>query len=191
MFESLLRQSGGLRRAASLSQVCGLSRPTISTYLEVLEVTHAIHLLRPYHAGGGRELVKQPKVYGFDTGFVAHVRGWNELRPEDCGQLWENMVLEHLLAQPGQPVVQYWRDRQQREVDFVVPRSRGACDAIECRWDVRGFDPRNLLAMRRLHPRGRNWVVAPNVREPYIREIDGLEVTFTGLVPFDHEVLQY
>ena len=49
--------------------------------------------------------VRQQKVYGFDTGFVVHARGWGELRTEDCGLLWENIVWEHLLAQSGEPVV--------------------------------------------------------------------------------------
>ncbi|MBL8950191.1 MAG: hypothetical protein JNK82_05405 [Myxococcaceae bacterium] len=29
----------------------------------------------------------QPRVYGFDTGFVCHVRGWDSLRAEDHGSL--------------------------------------------------------------------------------------------------------
>ncbi len=181
LLEALLRQNAGLLDVTHLANLCRLSRPTISNYLDVLEVTHVIHLLRPYHGGGRQELVRQQKVYGFDTGFVVHAKGWGELRAEDCGLLWENLVLEHLLAQPGAPTVRYWRDKQKHEVDFVIPREREAADAIECKWNPDRFDPGNLLAFRAIYPRGRNLVVGPHVRENHTRDIAGLPVTFSNL----------
>ena len=84
LLETLLRQSGGLIEGTSLARASGLSRPTTLNYLNVLEVTHAIALLRPYHGGGRRELLQQPKVYGFDTGFVAHARGWKNSWEYPC-----------------------------------------------------------------------------------------------------------
>ena len=121
VFELLLRQSGGMLDATRLAAESGISRPTVTNWLEVYQITHAAHLVRPFSAGGRREIVAQPKVFGFDTGFVCHARGWDDLRPEDCGLLWEHLVLDTLIA-AGVPKVQFWRDKQQREVDFVVPR---------------------------------------------------------------------
>ncbi|MCC7519384.1 MAG: ATP-binding protein [Verrucomicrobiae bacterium] len=181
LVETLLRQNGGLLEVSHLADVCRLSRATIGNYLDVLQVTHLVHLLRPFHGGGKQELVRQQKLYGFDTGFVAHALGWGELRVEDCGRLWENLVLDHLLAQPGAPVVRYWRDKQQREIDFVVPQNREACDAIECKWSPERFDPGNLNVFREIYPQGRNYVVSPHVVEAYTREVEGMKVTFTGL----------
>jgi predicted AAA+ superfamily ATPase len=79
--------------ATALATLCGLSRPTVVNYLEVLELTHVATLVGPFFGGGHREFVRQPKIYGFDTGFVACARGWSDLRPEDCGLLWEHLVL--------------------------------------------------------------------------------------------------
>src|SRR2546425_612443 len=73
----LLRQSGGLLSVTNLASDSQISRPTIMNWLEVYEVTHTIRVLRPFAAGGRREIVAQPKVYGFDTGFVCHTRGWD------------------------------------------------------------------------------------------------------------------
>ncbi|MBL8941727.1 MAG: ATP-binding protein, partial [Myxococcales bacterium] len=98
LVELLLRQSGGLAEVTALGRGAGLSRPTVMNYLEILQLTHAVTLLRPFHGGGRQELLHQPKIYAFDTGFVAHARGWDELRDEDCGVLWEHVVLEHLQA---------------------------------------------------------------------------------------------
>ena len=39
-----------------------------------------------------------PKVYGFDTGFMAYYRGWDSIRPDDRGCFWEHYVLTHLSA---------------------------------------------------------------------------------------------
>jgi len=181
LVESILRISGGQLEATALSQLCGLSRPTVLNYLEVLELTHVATLVRPYSGGGMRELVRQPKIYGFDTGFVAFARGWTDLRPEDCGILWEHLVLDRLLSDTAEPEVMYWRDKDQHEIDFVLPGSRGAVDAIECKWNADRFDPKNLQIFRKLHPAGDNLVIANNVPRPYSREIGGLTVTFTGL----------
>jgi hypothetical protein len=181
LVESVLRLSGGQMEATALAQLCGLSRPTVLNYLDVLELTHVAAFIRPYSGGGKRELVRQPKVYGFDTGFVAFARGWNDLRPEDCGLLWEHVVLERLLSDPAEPEVLYWRDKDRHEIDFVLPAGRGAVDAIECKWSAEAFDPKNLQVFRALHPAGKNLVIATNVPKPYTREVGGLTVTFTGL----------
>ena len=181
LVESVLRQSGGQMEATALSSLCGLSRPTVLTYLDVLELTHVAAFVRPYSGGGKRELVRQPKVFAFDTGFVAFARGWTDLRPEDCGLLWEHLVLDRLLTDPVGAKVMYWRDKDQHEIDFVLPAGRGAVDAIECKWGAARFDPKNLQVFRALHPAGKNLVVATNVPKPYTREVGGLNVTFTGL----------
>ena len=181
LVEAVLRMSGGQMEATALASLCGLSRPTILSYLEVLELTHVASVIRPFSGGGKRELVRQPKIYGFDTGFVAFARGWNDLRPDDCGILWEHLVLERLQADPLGLHIQYWRDKDRYEVDFVIPCGRNAVNAIECKWDASRFDPTNLRVFRTLHPEGANFVVAANVQKPYTREIGDLTVTFTGI----------
>jgi predicted AAA+ superfamily ATPase len=128
-----------------------------------------------------RELTHQPKIFGFDTGFVAWSRGWSDLRTSDCGQLWEHIVLETLQAcivSRGQRV-HFWRDKQQREVDFVVPSGRGVVHGMECKWTVAGFETRGLLAFRGEHPRGRNLLVVPG-ETTRVRKFGELEVTITS-----------
>jgi uncharacterized protein len=177
VLEHLLRQSGGLLDVSRIAGETQISRPTVTNWLEVYQVTHTLHVLRPYSAGGRREIVAQPKVFGFDTGIVCHTRGWDDLRPEDCGVLWEHLVLEALIA-AGETRIHFWRDKQQREVDFVLPRGRDTVDAIECKWKAGAFDARGLLAFRSHYPKGRNFVVGPMAGEPYDRTIADLAVTF-------------
>jgi predicted AAA+ superfamily ATPase len=121
--------------------------PPVTNWLEIYQITHVAHLVRPFSAGGRREIVAQPKVFGFDTGLVCHARGWDHLRPEDFGVLWEHLVLDTLIA-AGLPKIHFWRDKQQREVDFVVLCGRDAVDAIECKWRPEAFETRGLKAFR-------------------------------------------
>lgn len=160
MFELLLKQSGGMLEITRLAGDCAVSRPTAMNWLDVFEITEVLRFLRPYAHGGRAEIVSQPKVYGFDTGFVCHARGWDGLRAEDCGVLWEHLVLDALIA-AGLPKVHYWRDKQQRKVDFVVPCGRDAVDAIECKWRPDEFGTRGLAAFRANDPKGRTTLSVP------------------------------
>jgi len=147
--------------------------------LDIFQITHVIHLLRPYAEGGRRELLAQPKLYGFDTGFVCHAHGWDHVRPEEAGLLWEHLVLDTLLSLPLAKI-HFWRDKQQREVDFVLPRSRGTVDAIECKWNPDSFSPDHLHEFRRIYPAGRNIVASPNIGRAYRRRLGGIDVLFAS-----------
>lgn len=181
LFEYMLRQSGGQMEVTRTASALGISRPTVESHLQALEITQAVTLLRPFHGGGQGEIVKQPKVYGFDTGFVSFARGWDPLRPADKGLLWEHLVVEAFRAQwPDEPV-RYWRDKSGREVDFVRPRSREAVDAYECKWSADEFDPSALKTFREYYPKGNNYLLTPSVRAPQVRRVQGLEVKLTNL----------
>ncbi|MGA2079810.1 MAG: DUF4143 domain-containing protein [Holophaga sp.] len=175
MLELVLRQSGGMLEITSLAKHTGVSRPTLGVWLDILQITHVAFLLRPFEAGGRREILAQPKVYGFDTGFVRFARGWEDLHTEDLGLLWEHLVLDTLRAAPCRNI-RFWRDKQQRGMDFVLPRGRETVDAIECKWNPDAFEPRGLKAFRENYPKGRNFLLSPGVRHRSIRNLGGLEV---------------
>ena len=176
LLQVLLRQSGGLLDLTKLASQAALSRPTVMNYLEICETTLTVRLVRPYHAGKAREWTHQPKAYAFDTGFICHARGWDHLRADDCGSLWEHVVLDTLLSVEDPAQVMFWRDHQQREVDFVVPRGRDKADTYECKWSALQPDLRGLRAFRQSYPEGRNFVVVPQQTQAESRRIDGLVV---------------
>lgn len=174
----LLYQSGGLVDVSKLASESGLSRPTVYAHLEAMTVAHAIALLRPFHGGGWREIVRQPKVYAFDTGFVTAVRGWDSIREEDRGLLWEHLVLDTLRAAGLEPQLGYWRDKSGREIDFVVRQGARRVDAIECKINPGRVDPEILRHFRGLYPEGRNFVVSPFEDDAYKKRIGDLEIQF-------------
>ncbi|MBI2754432.1 MAG: ATP-binding protein [Betaproteobacteria bacterium] len=186
LLEYLMRQSGGQLEVTRTAAALGITRPTVESHLRALEITSALTLVRPFHGGGRNELVKMPKCYAFDTGFVSFVRGWDPLRAEDFGALWEHLVLEHLQALFPELPVRYWRDKSGREVDFVLAHRRDAVDAIECKWDPAAFDSSALQVFRGFYPKGRNYLVTPSGDPPHMRRYGQLEVricTPSGLRP--------
>lgn len=176
LLEYLLRQSGGQFELTRAASALSISRPTVESHLQALEITHAITLVRPFHGGGQQEVVKQPKVYAFDSGFVSFARGWDPLRPEDNGILWEHLVLEHLQACFPDIPVRYWRTKGGREVDFVLAHRRDEVDAIECKWDPGAFDCSSLQLFRNSYPKGRNYLVSPSGTPAYLKRYGVLTV---------------
>jgi hypothetical protein len=176
----LLRQSGGLVDYTNLAQLSDLSRPTVKAHVEALSIAHAVFLLPPFHAGGRREIVRRPKCYAFDTGFVTFARGWDSIREEDRGILWEHIVLDYLRTGLDSGRLYFWRDKSGREVDFVIRRPRESVDAVECKFNPDRLDAASLHAFRAAYPKGRNYVVSPLVKESYVREHQGLRISYCG-----------
>ena len=181
LFEYLIRQSGGVFEATRFARDCEASRTTITNYIAVLEATFIAHVVRPFSSRRSTEIISVPKVYAFDTGFVCHYRGWDTIRSDDLGVLWEHFVLNEFHARLQSRDIRYWRDKRQHEIDFVMQRRGKPPTAIECKWSADGFDARNLAAFRLIYPRGENFVVCQDVQRPYRRTVAGLDLEFVGL----------
>jgi predicted AAA+ superfamily ATPase len=179
LFRLMLRQSGGLVDYSALSRESDISRPTVKAYLEALSIACALYPLPPFHGGGRREIVRRPKIYGFDTGFVTYIRGWRDIRSEDRGLLWEHLVLDVLRTEAGGEGLHFWRDKSGRELDFVVSRGREV-DVIECKINPDRFDPTSLAVFREHYPRGRNYLVCPGIQTPYDRRFDQIVIHVIG-----------
>jgi len=179
--ELMMAQSGGIFEATRFARPCEVSRNTIANYLSVMEATHVAHVIRPFSSGRSAEIISAPKVYGFDTGFVCFFKGWSELRREDLGILWEHYVLNEMHSGLQTRKIQYWRDKQGHEVDFVfVPRGRKPV-AVECKWRAEEFSDRNLRIFSQHHEPEFCYVVCKDVEAPYQKKFGELTVRFTGL----------
>lgn len=179
--ELILASSGGIFEATRFARPCEVSRTTIASYLAVLETTFIAHIVRPYSTGKTSEIVAAPKVYGFDTGFVCYFRGWDRLRADDCGLLWEHYVLNELHAQLQTRRIQYWRDKQGHEVDFVLVRRGKSPLAIECKWSAHNIDATGLKAFTHRYPRAECIVVAHDVERTFTKHYGELTVSISSL----------
>jgi hypothetical protein len=127
----------------ALANDVGVSSKAISSWLNVLVASNQIVLLEPWFSNIGKRLVKSPKLYFNDTGLASHLLG---ISPDTfaaspfVGPLWENAVfgeIRRYLSLCRRSVsVWYYRDNQQREIDFMV-LAGGKAALLECKWAER------------------------------------------------------
>jgi len=119
----------------------GVSVPTVTQWLNILETTAQIILVPPYYENFGKRLVKAPKIFMADSGLACHLLGIetvNELNKSPfLGSLFEGMVAAEIIKSQlnggERRNLYYFRDEQGLEVDFVVPEKQGTLKLIECK----------------------------------------------------------
>jgi hypothetical protein len=120
-------RSGQLLNLADLGRDAGVSAPTAARWLSVLEASHVVHLLRPYHRSFGKRLTKAAKLYFLDPGLATYLTGLHTreavLRGPMLGALAETAAVGEWIKafrRHGQePPLYFWRARD-LEVDLVV-----------------------------------------------------------------------
>ena len=100
----------------SLANDLNISFVTVKKYLEALEASYFISIVRPFHTNKIKEITKQPRVYFIDTGVRNSILKRFEAVPD--GRIFENYVFSELLKMGFQP--RYWRTKGKAEVDFVI-----------------------------------------------------------------------
>ena len=184
-FLKLLRlvclRNGGQLNITDLSKESQLSRPTVLSHLDALEIAHVLRRIPPFHGDSQKEILRQPRLYTFDTGMIAHISGWETIRESDAGLLWENLILDELCQLFPLRKIHYWRDKSQREIDFIIEHSEQRVDALEAKLTPDAFEAKSLKVFREMYPHGENRVVCPYVKEPYLLHKGNLEVLVCGV----------
>lgn len=121
-----LAQSAGSNISYSkLSNACDLNERDVRKYLEFMNKTFVVYLVTPFFTNKLKEIVKQPKTYFFDIGFLNHILSY-EVEP---GKKLEQVAVMELIKAGFD--IKYWRDKQNREMDFVVYRGNKLVVALE------------------------------------------------------------
>lgn len=119
--------------ASQIAKEAGVSAPTITEWLSILDTSYITYAIRPYHANINKYLTKMPKIYFYDTGLLCYLLGIesevqylsNPLR----GAVFENMAMGELMKSQYNagriPTVSFYRERSGKEVDAMVSTSRG------------------------------------------------------------------
>ncbi len=187
----ILAQSGSIFEATRFSHQCEVSRPTIKKYLGILEETFIAKIVQPYSKDPLTEITSAPKVYGFDTGFVCYAKGWELLRKEYLGELWEHLVLNNVVGMYQHIRIKYWRTKQGQKIDFILQKNRNEEPiTVECKLNSHTFSPKHLLVFRKRYSSGKNYVVAPDIVDTFDREYDGITVTFVSIEGLMKELAQ-
>ncbi len=133
LFISSLRERVGAPIVISnIARDIEIAPKTGKIWLGVLEQLYLCIVVKPYATGIDRGLVVPPKVYFYNN---AEVEG-------DLGAKFENLVATHLLKRAHfledstghRYEVRYIRDKEKREVDFLILKERKPLALIECKW---------------------------------------------------------
>lgn len=146
----------------SLCEDLSSSFDSVKRWIDLLEALFYCYRLRPYAKNIKRSIVKEPKVFLYD---------WSLVRDE--GPRMENLVAGHLLKSCqawtdcafGEFELFYVRDKQKREVDFLVTKEKKPFALIEVKSGQ--SEPTNSLLYYQaaLKPRFCLQIVADEKRE--------------------------
>lgn len=114
----------------ALREELQVAHDTLSSWLDALDRLCLCYRITPWHRRLSRSLTHSRKLYLWD---------WSVI--EDAGARFENQVASHLLKAVhawsdlghGEFALHYLRDKEGREVDFVVTRGHRPLVAIECK----------------------------------------------------------
>lgn len=129
---------GQLLNMSSLATECGVTIPTINSWLSVLQSSYIIYLLQPDYRNFSKRLVKTPKLYFYDTGLACSLLEIKQASQVSNhylrGGLFENMVINEFLKrgfnEGDRPSFTFWRDSNGNEVDLLINKG-DHIDAVE------------------------------------------------------------
>jgi predicted AAA+ superfamily ATPase len=148
-----------------------VSHRTVAGWMAILERLYAAFRLAPFGAPRIRAVRKEQKHYHFD---------WTLVPGE--AQRFENLVASHLLKwvhfrQDTEGLdleLRYFRDRDGREVDFVVVEGRRPRLLVECQWSDAEPD-RGLRYLKQRFPEADAWQISAAGSKDY-RTPEGIRV---------------
>ncbi len=123
---------------ANIAHDIGVAPNTVKAWVNALCTLHVGFLVRPWHRNISAALRKEPKWF---------LRDWSGIR--NSGQRAETFVACHLLKAVegwtdlglGEFELRYIRDKQKREVDFLVVRDGEPWFLVEAKHGVTGISP--------------------------------------------------
>ncbi len=119
---------GQLLNLSSLATETGISVNTAKSWISLLEASFVIFTLQPWFSNINKRLVKQPKIFFYDTGLAVallEIRQLEHLKTYfQVGSLFENMIIVDLLKKRfnnGLPNNLFFlRDKTGKEIDCLL-----------------------------------------------------------------------
>jgi predicted AAA+ superfamily ATPase len=149
--DALKNRVAGLVTLSNIAADLEISPKTAKKWLTLTEKMYICFAIYPHTKNVPRSILKPPKVYFFDTGDV----------DGDEGARLENLVATHLLKRLHfledyhgyKCSLHYIRDKDGREVDFVVKVNGEVTDLIEVKWKEKKISTALLYYKNLLNPK--------------------------------------
>jgi predicted AAA+ superfamily ATPase len=129
LLEMLRERVGSPLSYRSLAGDLQISPNTVGKYVEILESLCILFLVRPFHTNVARAVLREPKVYFYDSGYV---RGDEGIRLENSCAVCLLKHVHYLQDTAGEEVaLHYIRTRDGREIDFAITTKNKLSQLIE------------------------------------------------------------
>ncbi len=125
---SIASRIGEQLNYSDIAKDCGVSVPTIISWVSVLVSSGIVYLLEPYMSSQLKRMTHIPKIYFMDTGLAAYLAGWENERDLQLssvsGHYLGNFVVCEIIksynARGLKPNLSYYRDKEKHEIDLVL-----------------------------------------------------------------------
>ncbi len=126
---------------SAIASSVALSRPTINSYINALEAMYLVERVKAWSKTDYDRVNKKDKLFMTDTGLMAAILNWKfddiQFDGDRNGKLLETFIFNQLSAlidaQNDDYRLYHYRDRQKREIDFIVENEQGNLLGIEVR----------------------------------------------------------
>ena len=131
--------SGKFIDISAIGANLSIRRPTLESYINALEILYLIERVPPWAKRDYQRTGKQFKLFVTDCGLVSSLLNWKMddvcLDSDRSGKIIETFVYNELATQidanDRQYTLYHYRDREKREIDFLIEREDGALLGIE------------------------------------------------------------
>ncbi|PQP35702.1 AAA family ATPase [Desulfobacteraceae bacterium SEEP-SAG9] len=139
LVHTLAAWSGKFMDLAAIGSGLSIRRPTIETYINTLETLYLVERLYPWTKTDYARVGKQSRLFMVDSGLMTSLLSWKmdqvRLDSDRSGKLIETFTFNEIMAQvdvsDGRYELFHYRDREKREIDFLIEREDNALLGIE------------------------------------------------------------
>lgn len=133
---------GNLWNSENMGRSMGLTHPTISRYLDLMEGAFLVRRLQPYYVNIPKRLVKSPKIYLRDSGilhaFKDIIQEKDLFDDPQVGASWEGFVIEQIIVEMQNILIDaqayFYRTHQGAECDMILEHNNQVFAAIEIKF---------------------------------------------------------
>lgn len=131
--------SGKFMDVSAIGAGLSISRPTIETYINAIEALYLAERVSPWTHTDYDRVGNRSRLFMTDSGLMSSVLGWNReqvrMDADRSGKLIETFAFNEIAALVdagyGRYNLFHYRDREKREIDFLVEREDHALLGIE------------------------------------------------------------
>lgn len=154
LIEFLAVNNGQKIKYEEIAKLTSLNFKDIKRYLEILEETYLIKMLRPFYTNKNKELVKIPKIYFIDNGVRNFfTNNFNQLNlRNDSGFLFEGFVISELLKK-GEKNLKFWQDKNDNEVDIIMEKEKIIPIEVKFKQKLKSEDFRGIETFLKEYPK--------------------------------------